>query len=193
MLKIKNIVLVTALASLSSITQAAVFDGASHCSEDMAYKSEAVNDLVSSIGDLPALKKIALEKTGKIENGYFIFDPQFSRTSRYFNCSVPLNESIGSFELTVSGITEGLNNSNGGCSISRIRKINDGGQDKWFKYGTGKGFDWIDISDTSNSSEQFVSYVTELDNNFESEAILTMKCRTTWKSGSVSIGQIEIK
>ena len=69
-----------------------------------------------------------------------------------------------------------------------MRKVSDGGQSKWFRYGTGKGFDWIDLSDQSNSSKQFVSYSVDLNNNFESDAILTMKCRTTWQTGSVSIG-----
>ncbi|MDO6466387.1 hypothetical protein [Pseudoalteromonas carrageenovora] len=78
-----------------------------------------------------------------------------------------------------------MNSSNGGCSISRMRKVSDGGQSKWFRYGTGKGFDWIDLSDQSNSSKQFVSYSVDLNNNFESDAILTMKCRTTWQTGSV--------
>ncbi len=192
MLKIKNIALATALASISSLTQAAVFDGASHCSEDTVYKSQAVNNLAASIGDLAALKEVTLEKTGTTENGYFTFDPQFSRSERYFNCSIPLNDTIGNFELKVHGITEGLNSSNGGCLISRVRKVSDGGQEKWFKYATGKGFDWIDIADTANSSKQFVSYVTALDNNFESDAVLSLKCRTTWQHGSVAIGQIEI-
>lgn len=192
MLKMKKITVAIVLASVSSITQAAVFDGSSHCSEDVANKSQAVNNLIASIGDLPALKKITLEKTGTTENGYFIFDPQFSRSDRYFNCNVPLNDTIGQFDLTVHGITEDLTGTNAGCSISRVRKVSDGGKDKWFKYGTGKGFDWANISDSSIDSKQFVSYTTTLDNNFESGAVLTLKCRTTWKSGSIAVGQIEI-
>ncbi|CAH9050501.1 hypothetical protein PSECIP111951_00205 [Pseudoalteromonas holothuriae] len=81
---------------------------------------------------------------------------------------------------------------NAGCSISRVRKISDGGKDKWFKFSTGKGFDWAGISDNSNSAKQFVSYTTTLDNIFESDAVLTLKCRSTWKSGSIAVGQIEI-
>ena len=180
------------LASVSSITQAAVFDGSSHCSEDVVFKSQAVNNLIASQGDLPALKQIALEKVGSIENGYFIFDPEFSRSDRYFNCNVPLNSTIGQFELTVHGITEGLTGANAGCSISRVRKVSDGGKDKWFKFSTGKGFDWADISNSSIDSKQFVSYTTTLDNNYERDAVLTLKCRTTWKDGSIAVGQIEI-
>ncbi len=193
MLKTKYIALAITLGSIPLQSNAAVFDGASHCSEDVIYKTQAVNNLIASVGDIQALKTKALEKVGSTENGYFLFDPQFSRSDRYFNCSVPLNESIGNFELVINGITEGLNSSNGGCFISRMRKVSDGGQSKWFRYGTGKGFDWIDLSDQSNNSKQFVSYSVDLNNNFESDAILTMKCRTTWQTGSVSIGQIEIK
>ncbi|MBU2893602.1 hypothetical protein KO495_09750 [Colwellia sp. D2M02] len=193
MLKIKKFALAAALVSASSITQATVFDGATHCSEDVAHKSQAINNLIASIGDLPALKKVALEKTGTTQNGYFVFDPQFSRSDRYFNCSVPLNDTIGHFELTIHGITEGLSGTNANCLISRVRKVSDGGRDKWFKFGTGKGFGWDDISDSNNPSKQFVSYATTLNNNFESDAILTFKCRSTWKSGSISVGQIEIK
>lgn len=192
MLKIKKMAIAIALASVTPITQAAVFDGSTQCSEDAEFKSKAVNNLIASLGDLPALKQVALEKTGTIENGYFIFEPQFARSNRYFNCNVPLNNTIGQFELTIHGITEGLTGANAGCSISRVRKISDGGKDKWFKFSTGKGFDWADISDTSNNTKQFVSYTTTLDNNFESGAVLTLKCRTTWKSGSIAVGQIEI-
>ncbi|WP_278403397.1 hypothetical protein [Pseudoalteromonas ruthenica] len=192
MLKTKLIAAAITLASGTAFAQTAVFPGAAHCFEDSALKAEAVNNLIASSGELSALTQVALEEVGASANGYFIFDPKFSRTERFFHCSVPLNENMGNVTLTVHGITQGLNVSAGGCLISRIRKTPDGGKDKWLRFGTGKGFDWTDISDDTISSKQFVNYVTTIDNNFEPDAILNLQCRTTWQTGSVSVGQIEI-
>ena len=89
MLKTKYIALAITLGSIPLQSNAAVFDGASHCSEDVIYKTQALNNLIASVGDIQALKTKALEKVGSTENGYFLFDPQFSRSARYFNCSVP--------------------------------------------------------------------------------------------------------
>ncbi|WP_300582470.1 hypothetical protein [uncultured Pseudoalteromonas sp.] len=103
-----------------------------------------------------------------------------------------MNDNIGQYQLTVHGTTQGLNNSFGGCSISQIKKVNDGNSEVWLKYGTGQGFDWISISDLNNSSKQSVNFTTSLDNNYQDNSILSLTCRTTWQQGTVSVGQIEI-
>ncbi|KDM93343.1 hypothetical protein [Photobacterium galatheae] len=169
-----------------------LYSGENHCSLDAALESKAFNKHANTVGTLEAIKQKQSEQMGATENGYFIFNPTYLRTERYFNCSVPLNANIGQFNLTVHGTTEDLNQSNGGCTISRFRKVSDGGQDKWLNYGTGKGFDWIDLSDSNVSGEQFVTYRTTLNNDYDDNAILTFKCRTTWAEGSVSVGQIEL-
>lgn len=180
------------IASTSALSQTSVFSGAAHCSEDIVKKTSAVNQLIASKGDLKALKEVTLENVGTTDNGYFTFNPTFSRTSRYFNCSVPLNDNIGQYQLTVYGTTQGLNNSFGGCSISHLRKVNDGNSEVWLKYGTGQGFDWISISEQNNSSKQYVNFSTSLDNSYQEHSILSLTCRTTWQQGTVSVGQIEI-
>jgi len=181
-----------AVVSTSTFSQTDVFSGAVNCSEDTVKKVSAINQLITSKGDLSALKAIALENVGTTDNGYFIYNPTFSRTNRYFNCSIPLNENVGQYQLTIHATTQGLNNSFGGCSISHVRKVNDGNNDVWLKYGTGQGFDWISISNPNISSKQYVNFSTNLDNNYEASSILSLTCRTTWQQGTVSVGQIEI-
>ncbi|MEJ6472996.1 hypothetical protein [Pseudoalteromonas piscicida] len=186
----------TLIASLfianSAYASVDLYSGANHCSLDATLESKAFTKYAGIVGTTEAIKQKLSEEMGATANGYFVFNPTYLRTERFFNCSVPLNANMDRFTLTVSGITEGLNNSNGGCLISRLRKVSDGGQNKWIKYGTGKGFDWIDLSDSSISGEQFVTYNTTLDNNNDSDSILTLKCRTTWAEGSVSVGQIKL-
>ncbi len=187
-----SIATLIAIASTSAFSQTITFTGSAHCSEDTVKKSSALNELIATNGDLSALKEVSLENVGATANGYFIFNPTFSRTSRYFNCAIPLNDNIGQYQLTVHGTTQGLNNSFGGCSISQIKKVNDGNSEVWLKYGTGQGFDWISISDLNNSSKQSVNFTTSLDNNYQDNSILSLTCRTTWQQGTVSVGQIEI-
>ncbi|MBU2972549.1 hypothetical protein KO527_24755 [Pseudoalteromonas sp. C2R02] len=184
-----------ALLSTSAFAETITFSGADHCAEDAIKHAAAVNILIQSKGTLEAFKTMATESVGAIEQGYFHFNPQFERSgsnARHFNCSIPLSDQMGAVSLSVYGKVNDLNQSNGGCMISRMRKVEDGGISKWFRYGTGKGFDWTSIQNSSASGEQFVSYNTEFNNDFEGDATLELKCRTTWLSGSVALGQITL-
>lgn len=190
---IKTFGLLTLLSSTSVLADVQSFSGAAHCSEDSVLNATSVTKLIQQQGALTALTIIETENVGTTKNGYFTYDPQFERSSRYFNCSIPLTDNIGSVDVAVYSQVTGLNAGRpGGCTISRIHRVSDGGQYKWLKYGTGKGFDWTDIADTSNTNTQFVSYSTTINNNYDDNTILELRCRTTWDQGSVALGQITL-
>ncbi|XPF94721.1 hypothetical protein ACM9HF_01580 [Colwellia sp. RE-S-Sl-9] len=183
----------TFLSSTSALADTLTFSGATHCNEDVVKHATAFNNLKTAEGALNALSTISSESVGPTEQGYFIFDPQFERTTRYFNCSVPLTANMGNISLNVYGKVNGIQQAPGGCLISRIRKVNDGGIPKWFRFGTGEGFDWSTITNYNITGEQFVNYSTNnINNNYEADSTLELKCRTTWSGGSVSIGQIAV-
>ncbi len=180
------------LLSTSAFSETLTFSGATHCAEDVQLKAKAFTKLTQQQGALAAHTLVASENTGPIEQGYFAYDPQFERTSRKFNCSIPLTADIANVNVAVYGLVSGLNQSFGGCSLSRMRRISDGGQFKWFRYGANLGFDWISIADKNIQGEQFVYYTGSLNNNYEDHTTLELKCRTTWDHGSVSVGQITL-
>ncbi|CAM3610931.1 MULTISPECIES: hypothetical protein [Pseudoalteromonas] len=191
-MKTKLAIIASLFAANSAYATVELYSGANNCALDSKLEAAAFTKHANAVGNLEALTQKHSEQAGATGNGYFIFNPAYLRTDRYFNCSVPLNANIGQFTLTVHGTTKGLTGTNAFCSISRIRKVSDGGIDKWFKFKTGKAFYWTDISDPNVAEEQFVSYTTMLDNNYESGAVLDLKCRTTWDKGSVAVGQIEL-
>ncbi|WMO16015.1 hypothetical protein [Pseudoalteromonas piscicida] len=191
-MKTKLAIIASLFAANSAYATVELYSGANNCALDTKLETAAFTKHANAVGNLEALTQKHSEQAGATGNGYFIFNPAYLRTDRYFNCSVPLNANIGQFTLTVHGTTKGLTGTNAFCSISRIRKVSDGGIDKWFKFKTGKAFYWTDISDPNVAEEQFVSYTTMLDNNYESGAVLDLKCRTTWDKGSVAVGQIEL-
>lgn len=190
----KFISTLSVLAVFSTPTFAAqfTFSGAAHCAEDVQKHATAAKTLIQSQGALAALEIMATENVGAVEEGYFYYDPTFERTNRYFNCSIPLTENMGDIELGVYGIVNGLNNAFGGCSVARMRKVSDGGIDKWFRFDSGDGFDWISLQDSSIQGDQFVNYKTQISNNYEADSTLELKCRTTWEEGSVALGQITL-
>ncbi|QUI61561.1 hypothetical protein GSF04_03300 [Pseudoalteromonas sp. A22] len=191
-MKTKLAIIASLFAANSAYATVELYSGANNCALDTKLEAAAFTKHANAVGNLEALTQKHSEQAGATGNGYFIFNPAYLRTDRYFNCSVPLNANIGQFTLTVHGTTKGLTGTNAFCSISRIRKVSDGGIDKWFKFKTGKAFYWTDISDPNVAEEQFVSYTTMLDNNYESGAVLDLKCRTTWDKGNVAVGQIEL-
>ncbi|KGJ88211.1 hypothetical protein [Colwellia psychrerythraea] len=190
---IKTFGLLAFLSSTSVLADVQSFSGAVHCSEDAVLKTTAVTKLIQQQGALTALTTVETENVGTTKDGYFTYDPKFDRSSRYFNCSIPLTNNIGSVDVAIYGQVKGLNSGRpGGCTISRTRRVSDGGQYKWFKYGTGKGFDWTDIAQTSDTNTQFVSYSATINNNYDDNTILELRCRTTWDQGSVALGQITL-
>ncbi|TMN37280.1 hypothetical protein [Pseudoalteromonas sp. S2755] len=192
-MKTKLAIIASLFAANSAYATVELYSGANNCALDTKLEAAAFTKHANAVGNSEALAQKHSEQVGATGSGYFIFNPSYLRTERYFNCSVPLNANIGQFTLTVHGKTQGLTGTNAFCLVSKIRKVSDGGIDKWFKFReTGKGFDWTDISVPNVAEEQFVSYTTTLDNNYESSAVLDLKCRTTWDKGSVSIGQIEL-
>jgi hypothetical protein len=184
---------ITLLSSTSVLAETLTFSGATHCNEDVVKHSAALNKLKNSKGTLNALLTASSEPVGPTEKGYFLFDPQFERTSRYFNCSVPLTANMGNITLNVYAKAKEIKQAPGGCIISRMRKISDGGISKWFRFNTGKGFEWSSNVKHNVNNEQFVSYtINNLNNDYEADATLELKCRTTWSAGSVSLGQIAL-
>ncbi|MFC3031431.1 hypothetical protein ACFOEE_02675 [Pseudoalteromonas fenneropenaei] len=191
-MKTKLAIIASLFAANSAYATVELYSGANNCALDTKLEAAAFTKHANTVGNLAALTQKHSEQTGATANGEFIYNPTYLRTERYFNCSVPLNANIGQFTLTVYGLTKGLTGTNASCMISTIRKVSDGGINKWFKFNTGKAFNWTDISDSSVTAEQFVSYTTTLNNNYESGAVLDLRCRTTWDKGSITVGQIEL-
>jgi hypothetical protein len=185
--------LLTVMSSTSVFAEVQSFSGASHCNEDIKIKTKAYTELVKEKGTLNALNQVMTENIGTHTWGQFTYDPTFARSERVFRCSIPLTESMGNVDVTVSGVLTGLNKGRpGGCSFNRIKRVSDGGIWKWFSFKVGKGFWWTEVMNSSTPTPQHVNYTTSFQNEFEGNATLELKCRTTWDVGTVALGQITL-
>lgn len=185
--------LFTLISSTSALAEVQTFSAASHCSEDSAVKIKAYTDQVDLVGTSSALNQVMLENIGTAQFGQFTFNPTFARTDRIFRCSIPLTQSMGNVDVTVSGEVTGLNSGRpGGCNFYHVARVSDGGIWKWFSSMVGVGFWWTDIMNGSTSVAQHVDHTTSFQNDFDGNAILELKCRTTWDEGTVALGQITL-
>jgi hypothetical protein len=185
--------LLTIISSTSAFAGVQSFSGASHCAEDTKVKTKLYAEQAAKVGTLNALNQVMTEKIGTNQWGQFTFTPTFARQYRVFRCSVPLTDAMGDVDVTVSGVVTGLQYGRpGGCGFHRIARTSDGGIWKWFSNRVGSGFWWTDIMNGVTDTPQHVDHTTSFQNDFDGNATLELKCRTTWDEGTVALGQITL-
>ncbi len=176
---------IAALFSANAMADVKTFPAANYCSEDAELRSTAVTDLIEKEGIYTAFMLVNSEVVGPTSDGFFTYNPLFARTERKFNCSIPLDSDMGNIEVATHGKSSNLSGMAGGCDFSLMRRISDGGEWKWIRYGQPGGFNWAYQPDS-------FTYVTNIDNKNEAESSLLLRCRTVWDKGTVALGNITL-